>query len=56
MTNIITSFLTLIGITQVPQTPSEFMWCTVCLVVGLYIIKYCMIFITSLFAQMLKIG
>ena len=56
MSNIITSILTLIGINSAPTTVAEFMWTTIVLVVGLYVIKYCMIFIISLFQQMLKIG
>ena len=56
MSNIITSILTIIGISSAPTTVAEFMWTTIVLVVGLYVIKYCMIFITSLFQQMLKIG
>lgn len=55
MTNIITSLLTLIGINSVPSTPQEFLWDCIVIVVGLYVIKYCMIFITSLFSQMMKL-
>ena len=55
MTSIINSLLALIGITSVPSTPQEFLWDTIVLVVSLYVIKYCMIFIISLFNDMLKI-
>ena len=55
MTSIITSLLNLIGISSIPSTPQEFLWDCIVIVVGLYIIKYCMIFITSLFVQMMRL-
>lgn len=53
--NIISSVMTLFGISQAPVTVSEFLWDVIILIVGLFIVKYCMIFITSLFSEMLKI-
>lgn len=55
MSNIISSLLILLGITSIPSTPQEFLWDCIVIVVGLYIIKYCMIFITSLFSQMMRL-
>lgn len=56
ISSIIQSILTLFGITQVPTTVSEFLWCIVIIVVGLWVVKYCMLFIMMLFKAALKIG
>lgn len=53
--NVISSVMSLFGIYEAPTTVSEFLWDVIILVVGLFIVKYCMIFITSLFSEILKI-
>ena len=55
MINVISEVMYFFGISEAPVTVSDFMWDILILVVGLYIVKYCMIFITSLFSEMLKI-
>lgn len=54
MANIISSVMTLFGITQVPTTVSEFLWCIITLIVGLYIVKYVWLFFSDLFTEMLR--
>ena len=53
--SIISSVMSLFGITQAPVTVSEFMWDVIIIIIGLWIIKYIMIFFTSLLVEMLKI-
>lgn len=53
--NIIASIMYLFGISNAPVTVGDFLWDVIILIVGLYIVKYCMIFITSLFSDMMKI-
>ena len=55
ISSIISSIMALFGITSAPVTVSDFLWDAIILIVGLYIVKYVMIFITSLFNEMLKI-
>lgn len=55
MTNVISEVMAFFGIYEAPVTVSDFLWDIIILVVGLYIVKYCMIFITSLFSEMMKI-
>jgi hypothetical protein len=43
------------GIEQVPQTASELIWCIVTILVGLFVVKYCMLFILTLMKEMVKI-
>ena len=54
MSNIISSVMLLFGINQVPTTVSEYLWCIITLVVGLYIVKYVWLFFSDLFTEMLR--
>lgn len=54
MSNIITSVMALFGISQAPTTVSEFLWCIITLIVGLYIVKYVWLFFTDLFTEMMR--
>ena len=54
MSSIISSVMTLFGITQVPTTVQEMLWCIVTLIVGLYIVKYVWLFVSDLFSEMLR--
>ena len=56
ITNIISSVMALFGIYTAPVTVSEFLWDCIILFVGLYIIKYVMIFITGLFREMMRLN
>ena len=56
ISNIISSVMSLFGITDAPVTVSEFLWDCIILFVGLYIIKYVMIFITGLFREMMRLN
>lgn len=53
--NIISSVMALFGIYDAPVTASEFLWDVLIIVVGLFIVKYVMIFVTNLFSEVLKI-
>ena len=55
VSSIIEQILQMFGIQQAPQTASELMWDILIIVVGLYIVKYCMIFILALMKEMLKL-
>lgn len=47
--------MTLFGITQIPVTTQELVWDIMILIVGLFIVKYCMIFILDLMKTMVKL-
>ena len=51
MNSIITQVMALFGIASAPVTVSEFLWDLIILVVGLFIVKYVMIFFSSLFSE-----
>lgn len=48
--------MSLFGIYNAPVTVSDFLWDLIILIVGLFIVKYCMIFIVSLFKEIMRIG
>lgn len=54
--NIISSVMGLFGIYSAPVTASEFLWDVLIIVVGLFIVKYVMIFVTNLFSEVMKIN
>lgn len=54
--NIIASIMYMFGISSAPVTVYDFLWDCLIIVVGLYIVKYVMIFITSLFSEMMRIN
>lgn len=56
VSNIISSVMALFGITSAPATVSDFLWDCIVLFVGLYIIKYVMIFVTGLFREMMRLN
>ena len=56
MINIISSVMSLFGITDAPVTVSDFLWDCIILFVGLYIVKYVMIFVTSIFREMMRLN
>lgn len=52
---LISSVMQLFGITEVPQTVGDLLWVFITIVVGLYIVKYCMIFFLTILKEMVKI-
>lgn len=54
-TGIIQAIMNLFGIETVPNTVGEFAWCLVVLAVGLFVVKYAMLFILELMRTMVKI-
>lgn len=54
MSSIIAEIMSIMGITQVPATVQEYLWDLVVLFVGLYIIKYIMVFVTAVFQSIMK--
>ena len=54
ISGIIGSIMNLFGITQVPTTVGELIWTVITLIVGLFIVKYCMLFILELMKAMVK--
>ena len=56
ITNIISSVMALFGIYSAPVTVSDFLWDCIILFVGLYIIKYVMIFVTGIFREMMRLN
>ena len=55
MTSIIAEIMSIMGISQVPTTVQEYLWDLVILFVGLYIIKYIMVFVSAVFSAVMKL-
>ena len=56
MNSIISQVMALFGITSAPVTVSDFLWDLIILVVGLFVVKYVMIFFSSLFSEAWKLN
>lgn len=56
MSTIINQILTFFGITQPPQTTSEFLWDLVILFVGFYVVKWVTVTVFSLMKDMMRLG
>lgn len=52
--NIVSEVLLLFGISAPPTTVQDFLWDIIIIVVGLYIVKYVWLFVSSLFSEMLR--
>lgn len=54
--SIIMSVLSLFGIEQAPTTALELVWDVFIIIIGLFMVKYVMIFIISFIREALKLG
>lgn len=52
---LIERILLLFGITQPPTTVGELCWTAITLIVGLFIVKYAMLFVLELMREMVKL-
>lgn len=55
LNGLIQSIFTLFGLSGIPETAGEFLFCSLVIVVGLFIVKYCMLFVLEIMKEMVRI-
>lgn len=55
LNGLIQSIFQLFGLTGIPTTAGEFLFCSLVVVVGLFVVKYCMLFVLEIMKEMVRI-